>query len=308
VRIRVRGVERGRGVEQRQEVRTPDGRRLVFHVAGPQRGELVIFHTGTPGSPDLPPVLGRECEARGLRIACIARPGYAGSERLRGRVYADNPADTALVADRLGAETFYVAGHSGGGGPALADAVLLPDRVRAAAVSASFAPRPAMGPSWWDGVELANGDELAATEAGESALRAYLEERAAAMREVKRAADILDNPEFSRLYAAVDQECFRGDFLDYVVKTYPLSVSHGVDGWIDDNFALLGDWGFDLNRVGVPVAIWQGGQDNIIPAAHGEWLAANVPGGRYRFLPDEGHVSLLNHFSAILDDLLERAG
>lgn len=288
-------------------MRAPDGRLVVFHLAGPEAGDLVIFHTGTPGTPHLDPSMVRQCETRGLRIACIARPGYAGSARLSGRSYADNPPDTALVADRLGVKTFCVSGHSGGGGPALADAALLPDRVRAVAISASLAPAVAMGSSWWEGLELANGEEFEATEAGEVALRLYLETRAKAMRMVTSAADILDDPEFSKLYAPPDRACFTGEYLDFVLSTYPLVVSHGVDGWIDDNFALLGDWGFDLARVGVPVTIWQGGQDNIIPVAHARWLADNVPGAELCFLPDEGHVSLLNHhFGAILDDLIER--
>ncbi len=294
-------------MEERRETWAPDGRRIVFHVAGPEDGDLVVFHTGTPGTPHLDPSMVRECEARGLRIVCIARPGYSGSDRLPGRTYADNPADTVLVADRLEAQTFFVHGHSGGGGPTLADAAFLPDRVRAVAVSASLAPRLLMGDRWWEGLELANGDELSATEAGETALRTYLEERAGAMREVTSAADILDNPEFCKLYAPVDQACFTGEYLESVLRMYPLVVSHGVDGWIDDNSALLGDWSFDLAQVGVPVTIWQGGEDNIIPLAHARWFVDNVPAAEPRFFDEEGHVSLLNdHFGAILDDLIER--
>jgi pimeloyl-ACP methyl ester carboxylesterase len=50
-----------------------------------------------------------------------------------------------------------------------------------------------------------------------------------------------------------------------------------------------------------------GGEDLIVPLAHAEWLADNIPGAKFRFLPDEGHVSLLNkHSGAILEDLIER--
>ena len=39
--------------------------------------------------------------------------------------------------------------------------------------------------------------------------------------------------------------------------------------------------------------------------AHGEWLAANVPGATARLFDDEGHLSLIvGSFEAILDDLL----
>jgi pimeloyl-ACP methyl ester carboxylesterase len=293
--------------QEGRELRAPDGRRVVFHVAGPKEGDLVFLHTGTPGTPHIYVGMIRECVARGLRIACIARPGYGGSDRVRGRLYADGPADTAIVADRLGADTFFAIGHSGGGGPALADAALLPDRVRAAAVSSTLAPQPAMGPSWREGLEIANGEELEAMEAGEEALRAHLEERAVNMRQLKTGEEITTDPDFGRFYAPVDRECFEGEFLDYVVRSYSLMVSHGVDGWIDDDFAFFGDWGFDPSEIAVPVTIWQGGQDRIVPVAHAEWLAANIPGARFSLEPDQGHTSMLcNCFGKMLDGLIER--
>jgi pimeloyl-ACP methyl ester carboxylesterase len=292
--------------QERREVRMPEGRRIVFHVAGPKEGDLVFFHTGTPGTSHLYTGMTRECVARGLRLACVARPGYDGSDRLQGRSYADNPADTEAVADDLGAETFFAIGHSGGGGPALADAALLTGRVRAVAVCATLAPRLAMGPRWRKGLEMANGEELEAMEAGEPALRAYLEGRAEGMRGFKTGEEITTDPDFGRFYAQVDRECFRGEFLDFILEASPLSVSHGLDGWIDDDFAFFGDWGFDLSQIDVPVTIWQGGEDRIIPVAHAEWLAANVPGARFRLERAEGHTSLLlAHLGEILDELIE---
>lgn len=297
------GVDR---VEQeRREVRAPDGRRVVFHVAGPEEGGLVFFHAGTPGIPYLYEGMIRECAARGLRIACVARPGYSGSDRLPGRSYADNPADTALVADDLGAGTFVSIGHSGGGGPALADAALQPSRTRAVAVAAALAPRPEMGPSWRLGLDWANGEELEAMEAGEPALRAYIEKSAEEMHQIETGEQMTVDSEFSRLYSPLDRECFKGEFLDYALKACSQAV-HDVDGWIDDDFAFFGDWGFDLSAIEAPVTVWQGGEDRIIPVAHTEWLAANVPGARFRLEPEDGHHSLpIRHFGGMLDELIE---
>lgn len=291
--------------EKRLEAEAADGRTVVFHVAGPEHGDVLFFHTGTPGTPHLDPRMVRECEARSLRIVCVARPGYAGSDRLPGRTFADNSVDTELVADLLGAEKVYVHGHSGGGGPGLGEGALLPDRVRAVAVSAMLGPRLLMGPSWWKGVEEANGKEIKAMEEGEPALRTVLEEAAKGLREVRGRKDVLDS--FSAIFAPVDRACFSGEYLDLTVKMYPLVVSHGVDGWIDDDFSFFGDWGFEPSRITVPVTIWLGGEDRIVPRAHADWLAENIPGAKLRFLPDEGHVSILNnHFGDILDDLIER--
>jgi pimeloyl-ACP methyl ester carboxylesterase len=263
--------------QERGEVRAADGRLVVFHLAGPVEAPLLIFHTGTPGHPYLSAELIEACVARDLRVACIARPGYAGSDRLRGRSYADNPMDTAAVADALRVRAFLVWGHSGGGGPALADGAKLGNRVRAVAVTASFAPRLAMGRGWWMGLDEANGPELRAIQAGEPALRKLFEERTERMREIKKGEQITGDPEFRRFYSAVDRQCFTGDFLEFQVRSYQLIGNDSVNGWIDDDFALYGDWWFDLATIAVPVTIWQGEQDNIIPIAHGQWLADHVP-------------------------------
>lgn len=287
------------------EVPTPDGRWLAAELAGAEDGELVVFHNGAPGSRRLFEGQVRNCARRGLRIVCASRPGYDGSPRQRGRAYGDNPADTEALLDFLGVERAYVIGHSCGGAPALADAAKLQDRVRAVVVSASMARRLEMGPSWWEGLEEANGEELAALQEGEPALWEFVEQRRDGMRQVQEAEQITGHPDFGRLYSETDRACFEGEFLSFALETFGLIERDRIDGWIDDDYALYGDWGFDLGDVAGPVTIWQGGTDRIVPVAHAEWLAEHVPGAKFELLPDEGHVSLLvRRFSEMLDEAL----
>src|SRR5262245_42203310 len=123
------------------EVRTEDGRRLVAAVAGPEDGELVLLHHGSPGTHRM---FERHVEAgceRGLRHVPCSRPGYAGSARPEGRSYADEAAYAVAVADSLGAESFYAIGLSGGGGPDLPCASLVPDRVRSVVSASALCPQ-----------------------------------------------------------------------------------------------------------------------------------------------------------------------
>jgi pimeloyl-ACP methyl ester carboxylesterase len=81
-----------------------------------------------------------------------------------------------------------------------------------------------------------------------------------------------------------------------------------VVGVRDDGLAAMRPWGFDLASIRVPVAIWQGRQDAMVPYEHGEWLAAHVPGAEAHLFEDEGHLSLVAQMDVILNDLKRLAG
>jgi pimeloyl-ACP methyl ester carboxylesterase len=64
-------------------------------------------------------------------------------------------------------------------------------------------------------------------------------------------------------------------------------------------------WGFELEPMRVPVHIWQGGHDRMVPYAHGEWLAAHVGSACSHLHPEHGHLSLaVDSIGRILDELV----
>ena len=66
---------------------------------------------------------------------------------------------------------------------------------------------------------------------------------------------------------------------------------NGVGGWVDDGLALISrPWGFDVGQITVPVLVRYGATDVLVPAAHGEWLAAHVPGCVVKVTDDAGHL------------------
>ena len=282
-----------------------DGRRLEAVVAGPDDGELLLVHTGTPGAALLYEPMARAGGERGLRHAIYSRPGYGESDRNEGRAVADCAADAEAIADALGAERFYTLGGSGGGPHSLACAALLSERVIGAVTIASAAPRQAEGLDWLAGMGRENLDEFAAADEGGAALEGFLVRIAAHLAEV-------DGPAVHRalgdLVSDVDRRALTGDFADHVAGSFHKAVSTGIWGWFDDDLAFVRDWGFSLGSISVPVAIWQGGQDRFVPFAHGEWLAGHVPGARAHLLPDHGHLSIaVGAYEEVLDDMLALA-
>jgi pimeloyl-ACP methyl ester carboxylesterase len=281
------------------------GRQLEVLVTGPEDGLPLVFHEGTPaGLVSFEPMAAAAAD-RGLRLVMYARPGYGASTPQPGRRVADAAGDVTAVLDALGAGDFVTAGWSGGGPHALACAALLPGRCRGAATMASVAPRQADGLDWLAGMGEENLAEFAATQAGEAELTEFLTAAAGELRDIT-ADQVADG--LGDLVGDADKAVITGEFASYLAASFRAALVSGIAGWRDDDLAFDRDWGFPLEAA-VPVAIWQGDQDRMVPFAHGEWLAAHLPGAAAHLIPGAGHLSLaVDQLGLILDELLSAAG
>jgi pimeloyl-ACP methyl ester carboxylesterase len=286
-------------------VPTPDGRSLDLYLAGPSDGEVLLFHTGTPSAalPFAPAV--RQMAERGLRYVAFSRAGYGSSTRRPGRSVAAVVDDVVTVLDHVGAERAVTIGWSGGGPHALAAAALLPDRIRSAATIASVAPYPAFGLDYLAGMGAENIEEFEAALAGSGELILFKERnwpifRAVTGDEVAEAlGDLVDE---------VDRASLTGEFAEWAAAAFREGLRESYWGWFDDDMAFVNPWGFELNAIRVPVHVWQGRHDRMVPFAHGEWLASHVPTAIPHLFDDHGHLSLaVDSFGSILDDLLASA-
>jgi len=281
---------------------TADGRRLEVEVTGPQGGAVLLFHHGTPSGSHQSVALAAAAQRRGLRLVTWSRPGYGRSTRQPGRDVAAAAADAGCLLDALEARRCIVAGWSGGGPHALACGALLGDRVAAVACLAGVAPYDAAGLDFLDGMGQDNLEEFGAALAGEAALRAYLEPAGAGLADVQAAGVVA---QMASLLPPVDRATLHGPFGDDLAAGFRQAVSTGVDGWLDDDLAFTRPWGFAPAQVDVPVSVWQGDADLMVPAAHGGWLAATLPQARPHLLAGPGHLSLLvDEVEAILDELV----
>jgi pimeloyl-ACP methyl ester carboxylesterase len=285
-----------------RSVQAGDGRTLEVVLAGPSDGLPLFAHHGTPGAAGVFEPLVELGAERHVRHIAYSRPGYGGSSRLAGRTVADCISDVVAIADALGYERFYSTGASGGGPHAIACAALLGDRVIAAASIASPGTFGAEGLDWTAGMGAENVAEVAACQAGDDEFETYLEQQAEAMVGVSGEEIVTA---LGGLVSEVDRRAMSGALGEFIARESTRALSAGVWGWFDDDRAILGDWGFDLNAVQVPLTLWHGGQDQFVPIAHGEWLAAHVRCDAH-LLPEHGHLSLaLGSYGEILDRLLE---
>ena len=276
-------------------------RTLEVVLAGPADGLPLFSHHGTPGAADMFDPLVAVGAERGFRHITYSRPGYGGSGRVPRRSVADCIADVVAVADALGYERFYSAGASGGGPHSIACAALLPDRVISAASIASPAPAGAEGLDWTANMGEENVAEVAASRSSDDEFQAYLEQQAESMVGAS-AGEIVTV--LGDVVSDVDRRALSGALGEFIVRETAHALCGGVWGWFDDDRAILGDWGFDLDDIRAPLSLWHGGQDRFVPIAHGEWLAARVRADAH-LLPEHGHLSLsLSSYGEILDALV----
>jgi pimeloyl-ACP methyl ester carboxylesterase len=268
--------------------------------AGASERDALVFHNGTPTAAALLPDVVAAAERHGLQVLTWSRPGYAGSTARPGRTVADNAAITAAVLAAFGAPSFVTAGWSGGGPHALAD-VALSASCRAAATIAGVAPYDAPI-DWLAGMAPENVEEFGLAASGEEPLRAFLEQFGDVLREVDGS---MMAESLGELASDVDKAALTGEFADHMAAMMRGAVSTGIAGWLADDLAFVGDWGFAPASITQPVAVWQGDNDRMVPFAHGEWLAANVKNAVPHLLPGEGHITLgAQRIGEILDDLV----
>lgn len=270
----------------------PDGREVAFAVWGDPAGFPVLALHGTPGCrlqrwPD-------EEVYRGLGVCVVThdRAGYGRSSRRPGRRVVDEVDDVRLIADELGFEQFGVTGGSGGGPHALACAARLPDRVPRAVCAVGITPYgpPGLAPdAWLAGMDPENVREFHLALDGEEALVPELE-RSQAKMEARVAVDpssVLDDFELSDSDRA---QLARPEIVQIIRESTAESAVNGVYGWADDDLAFTQPWGFDVSEITVPVLVRYGSTDVLVPRAHGDWLAAHVPGSIVKVDDAAGHL------------------
>ena len=277
-------------------VPAPGGRMLTAAAFGPHDGNPVISLHGTPGSRLHPPPDPAVLERTGTRLITFDRPGYGGSTRQPGRRVADAAVDVATVADGFALARFAVTGYSGGGPHALAAAALLGERVTRCAAVASVAPMDAYGLDFFAGMSAGNLEEFDQALAGRDTLETALAPVAGAVAEdiyaflaALRAdlpeddAALLDRPEVAQWLATMTSE----------------GLAPGPGGWVDDDLAFTAPWGFDVGTISVPVGIWHGTLDTLVPVGHAGWLAQAIPGAQGHPVTGAGHLGMLDQLAEV---------
>ena len=277
-----------------------DGRTLEYLLGGVSSDRALVYCHGTPA----PPVPMKEFEQAateaGLTLVMPTRPGYGHSTPHPGRAVVDHAHDVRELLDHLGLASGIAVGWSGGGPHALALGAALSDRITGVATIAGVGPWGDPLFDWFDGMGAGNIEEFGMAAGPEDAFRAFLEAEAAPLATVQ-AEDVVAamGPHLSEVDA---NKLSEGEFASDMAAELRRAFLVSVDGWLEDDYAFMKPWGFDFSEVKVPVSLWQGRQDLMVPYTHGEYMATRLPNVKAHLLEDEGHLTLINHLSTMVHE------
>lgn len=280
-------------------LRLSDGRRLAYAEYGDVDGTPVFVFHGNPGSRLSWGLLPVSPIRPGLRIIAPDRPGFGRSDFQAGRTLLDWPDDVAALADQLGLDRFAVAGASGGGPYVLACAWKMPERLTAAGVVSSLCPPDVPGVT--QGMSRTNR------------LIFFVARHVPWLNRLNMnylAALVHRNPDkfIKRIVfkmADVDKAIItRPNVHEFFSRDFPEALQQGGHGAAHELTIEAKPWLFPLEEIKMPVHLWHGELDPSVPPAMGRYLAKVLPHCHPTFIPNAGHLWVLDHMADVLDTLV----
>jgi pimeloyl-ACP methyl ester carboxylesterase len=277
------------------EIALADGRRLAYAVMGAERGYPVVVLHGTPGSSRQLAGLHRSACDQGIFLVAPDRAGYGGSDHDPRRTIASSTRDVNELLNQLNLASCAIVGLSGGGPFALACGILHSERIRAVATVGGVAPPVAR--NLWGlpdrvPVQVARRSEACARWllAGTMGVA-----RASPERALLWVTRFLAGPDASLLR---ENTQLREGFLEDLHNPGPTTARAAArDYWL-----FAHPWDVDISDMSVPIHIWHGTADRVVPVSNARVIAEQCPAARLHLVRNGGHF-LFRELNTILAEL-----
>jgi pimeloyl-ACP methyl ester carboxylesterase len=284
------------GIPPVQTIRVESGRSVGYYEYGDPAGTPLFVLHGVPACGAGFAWADEPARERGLRVIAPDRPGIGLSDPLPRRAVVEYTAELLAVADAFGFDRFGVLGYSGGGPYACALAHGASERLTAVGVAAG------MGQV---GVWAQTND----FETTDARFLDMSRERPLLARTILRAVSGMAKLSPKQSVATFAKELSPSDreVLDgfgeprAAMALFTHAFLRGARGVFDDYSTLSGPWGFDVEEIAVPLPVWQGDADTMVPIAHAHALVERVPNASLTVFPGEGHLAPVTHVAEILD-------
>ena len=228
------------------------------------------------------------CEEMNVRLIAPDRPGFGLSDFQRGRTIPGFASDVSQLARELNLKSFAVFGISGGGPYAAACAAKIPEQITAALLVCSVAPA--------DSPEATKG--MVAVNRWLLSMARYFPRVAQCVAGVcfkviwRKGEQAIPKQIEKRLCPADQQALTSQELRQSLTQSSVEALRNGVDGAVAEGLLYGKPWGFSLQEIRIPVFLWHGEKDVVVPATMGHYLATVIPNCQSLFYPEDGHFSL----------------
>ena len=282
-------------------VRLETGGHIAYDEYGDPNGTPVIFSHGWPSSRSMARLTDAAARELNVRIISPDRPGICGSAPQEGRTLRDWPVMVRALAQHLGLGEFRLLGISGGAPYVLVTAWEMGERVPAVAIVSGAPPI----------AELTDHSGLWRLHRWMLAMHARQPQL---MRRLFWAArpfattrmSLRARPLLRLVLQGMDAEALRDrDAFEACFESSRQAWRASVEGLIADAEIYAKPWGFRLEDVRVPVAIWHGTRDRTFSYRLAEDVAARLPNSELHVIEGAGHYSLpIRYMHDVLANLL----
>jgi pimeloyl-ACP methyl ester carboxylesterase len=272
-----------------------DGRRMGYSTYGDPDGFPILnCHGGLMCRFDVEPCAG-DFRALGVAVVSPDRPGVGLSDRSPGHSTVDWTDDARELLDALGVERCAVMGWSLGGQYAAAVAARLGDRVTAAAIIAGCPPLD--DAATFEQLNQLDRRLARLSQRARPAARAAFKASAALGRRAPAWLGRFEAKHAAAADAAVMRE--HDEWLGRAIA----EGGKSSEGMVDEYRAFAGPWGFRLDEIRVPLRVYQGTADTLVPSRWAEQIRDAVPGAQLTMYDGEGHMIALTHRADVVRDL-----
>jgi len=279
-------------VKTDQTIRLADGRTLGFAEYGSEKGQVLVYCHGFPGSRLEAAALAEHAAEAHVRLLSLDRPGYGRSSFQQRRSLLAWPQDLVALTEQLGIDRFAVLGVSGGAPYALACAYQISTRLLSCGVVSGIGPLP-LGTT---GMSRQNRLVLFLARRSPWLLTPLLSAAARAFRDEEHARRAVTKA--MRQMVPPDREALlTHGLVDKLAASARETYCQGVRGAAYEGRLYGRDWGFRLEDLAFqPLYLWHGARDINVPIGMARGMAGKLAGCQATYYPDEGHFStLLNH-------------
>ena len=278
-----------------------NGSTVALSEYGDPRGASIFFCHGWPSSRTMAELAHEAARDLGARIISPDRPGIRDSQFQPNRRLIDWPPLLNEIADRLAIDRFRILAISGGAPYAYATGWMTPERVEKISVVSGAPPLD----------ELKEYDGLLPIHRHMLRLRARRPRLVKALFHLARPFIAMRMPIRLRpLLLTFLQPCDANVLRES--RAFDVCFESARQAWRSSAHGVMTDaeiyatpWGFSLEEVRVPVALWHGTRDRTFAYRLAKDVASRLPTCEFHLIEGAGHYSLpIRFIREILQDLV----